>query len=120
MLLDFLDQLFSRHSGNSREQAKQRLKLILAHDRADLTPAALEAMRLEILGVVSRYVELDSEGMQFHLAAEGGTTALIANLPIRRVKPLAEARLNSCEGENPQQDPGAAPSEGGHLSSPSP
>jgi len=114
MLLDFLDQLFSRHSGSSREQAKQRLKLILAHDRTDLTPAALEAMRLEILGVVSRYVELDSEGLQFHLAAEGGTTALIANLPIRRVKPLAPRPEDSL-----QQDAGAAPSEGGHLSSPS-
>lgn len=98
MLLDFLDQLFSRHSGNSREQAKQRLKLILAHDRADLSPAALESMRLEILGVVSRYVELDSEGMQFHLATEGGATALIANLPIRRVKPL-ETGLSHSEDE---------------------
>ncbi|MCJ2543423.1 cell division topological specificity factor MinE [Thermostichus vulcanus] len=98
MLLDFLDQLFSRHSGSSRDQAKQRLKLILAHDRADLTPAALESMRLEILGVVSRYVELDSEGLQFSLATEEGTTALIANLPIRRVKPL-EISLSHPEGE---------------------
>lgn len=98
MLLDFLDQLFSRHSSSSRDQAKQRLKLILAHDRADLTPAALESMRLEILGVVSRYVELDSEGMQFSLATEGRTTALIANLPIRRVKPL-EVGLSPPEEE---------------------
>ncbi|NJK63237.1 MAG: cell division topological specificity factor MinE [Synechococcaceae cyanobacterium SM2_3_1] len=85
MVLDFLEQLFSR-TGASREQAKQRLKIILAHDRADLSPAMLESMRLEILEVVSRYVELDAEGLQFDLASEGGTTALIANLPIRRIK----------------------------------
>ncbi len=99
MLLDFLDQLFSRPTGGSRNQAKQRLKLILAYDRADLTPAALESMRLEILEVVSRYVELDVERLQFHLATEGGTTALIANLPIRRVK-LLPVDLNSPEGES--------------------
>jgi cell division topological specificity factor len=100
MLLEFLDQLFPRSPGGSREQAKQRLKLILAHDRANLSPAALESMRLEILGVVSRYVELDLEGMQFHLTVEGSTTALIANLPIRRVKPLAAAELDpSAKGQ---------------------
>lgn len=87
-LLELLEQIFSRHSGSTRSQAKQRLKLILAHDRADLTPAALEAMQKEILQVVSRYVELDPEGLQFTLAAEQGTTALIANLPIRRIKVL--------------------------------
>lgn len=85
MLSSFLDSLFSRQTA-SRNQAKQRLKLILAHDRADLTPAALESMRQEILAVVSRYVELDTDGLEFDLASEGGTTALIANLPIRRVR----------------------------------
>ncbi len=103
MLLDFLDQLFSRPPGSSREQAKQRLKLILAHDRTNLSPAALESMRLEILGVVSRYVELDPEGMQFHLTVEGSTTALIANLPIRRVKQLAAVDPDPA-GQG-QQDP---------------
>ncbi len=87
MLLDFIEHFFSRQEGDPRGQAKQRLKLILAHDRADLTPVALESMRQEILAVVARYVEIDAEGLQFDLASEGNTTALIANLPIRRVRP---------------------------------
>ncbi|GAB4210508.1 MAG: cell division topological specificity factor MinE [Synechococcales cyanobacterium] len=86
-LFDMMEQVFARpHANSSRSTARQRLKLILAHDRADLSPATLEAMRNEILQVVSRYVELDPAGLQFDLTAIQGNTALIANLPIRRIK----------------------------------
>jgi len=86
-LLEMVEQVFSRPQASSRTQARQRLKLILAHDRADLSPAMMEAMRQDILQVVSRYVELDPVGLEFDLTAVQGNTALIANLPIRRVKP---------------------------------
>ena len=86
-LKEFIDKLLGRQPA-SAETARERLQLVLAHDRSDLNPELLEQMRREILEVVARYVEIDLEEGDVSLETEDRVTALVANLPIRR--PVAQ------------------------------
>jgi cell division topological specificity factor len=87
MIKDLLDTLLTgRSSPKTRYQAKNRLQLVIAHDRADINPEIIEKMRQEILEVVSRYLDIDIEQTAFSLETYERMTALTANLPIKRVK----------------------------------
>ncbi|WP_055668334.1 cell division topological specificity factor MinE [Desnuesiella massiliensis] len=84
-----LFKIFSNRS-SSKEVAKDRLKLILIHDRGDLSPQLLEMIKSEILGVISKYVEIDSSDVEIALtrtdSTEGNSPALVANIPIKNMR----------------------------------
>ena len=93
MIKEILAMLFPWTTNTtSRDSAKRRLKLIIAHDRAMINPELLKSMREEILEVVARYVEIDREEMEFSLSNDNRTTSLTANLPIRQIKRLADLK----------------------------
>ncbi len=87
MITEILERLFAgRGHATSRTKVKQRLKFILAHDRAAITPQMFEAMRQEIVQVISKYVELDEDCIDIALETDRRSTAVIANLPIRAIR----------------------------------
>lgn len=81
--MDFLDRLLGRKP-NSGQVAKDRLQLVLVHDRSGLSPEVVEQMRDEIIAVVSKYVDINREDMEFSLSQTRGQSKLTADIPIRR------------------------------------
>jgi cell division topological specificity factor len=75
----------------SKDDAKQRLKVLLIHDQVALTPAQMDAMRDEIMEVIGRYVEIEDDGVEFRLSREDGSISLVSNVPVRRVTARASA-----------------------------
>ena len=82
-LRDLIDKILRRQPA-SATTARERLQLVLAHDRSDLSPEQVDQMRREIFEVVAKYVDIDLEEGDVSLETEDRVTALVANLPIRR------------------------------------
>ena len=82
-LRDIINKLLRRQPA-SASTARERLQLVLAHDRSDLSSELLDQMRKEILEVVAKYVEIDMDEGAVSLETEDRMTALVANLPIKR------------------------------------
>ena len=68
------------------ELAKERLKVVLVHDRLKLNPELLEVIKKELISVVSRRLDVDEDQMQVNFAHEGGMDSLRSNIPIKRQK----------------------------------
>ena len=69
----------------SKEDAKQRLKILLIHDQVDLNQGKMDEMRKEILEVVHRYLEVDDDNVTFQLDRGDAGIALVTEFPVRRV-----------------------------------
>ena len=86
MLPAFFEKLLGKNDSSAKSVAKDRLRLVLMHDRADIPAPMMEEMRLELLTVLSKYVEIDESALEVSLDRADGTVALMANIPIRRVR----------------------------------
>ena len=77
---------------NSKELAKDRLKLLLISDRTDCSADMLEMIKNDIIQVISKYMEIDAEGLDIQITQtesegnNGNVPALYANIPIKDMK----------------------------------
>jgi cell division topological specificity factor len=78
----FLERIFRREP-SSADQAKERLKLVLIHDRTDLPPGMLDNLKDELIVVISRHIEIDPNAVRIEMTQEGREQRLIADIPLR-------------------------------------
>ncbi len=87
-----LFKVFGKNKTKSKNVAKERLKLVLVHDRSDLSPKFLEMIKGDIIRVVKEYAEIDQEGLDIKFTRmkrdydNTPVSALVANIPIVKVK----------------------------------
>jgi cell division topological specificity factor len=76
-----MDFLFGRKK--SANSAKERLQLVLIHDRTDLTPAQLESLKDDLIETISRYIDIDPSAVSINVAQDGRAQRLLADIPLR-------------------------------------
>ncbi len=78
---------FDRITGRKRSasSAKERLQLVLIHDRTDMTQGEFESLRDDILAVISRHVDVDPDAVRIDVEREGREQRLVADIPLRSV-----------------------------------
>jgi cell division topological specificity factor len=73
--------LFGRR--RSKDNLKERLKLVLSYDRAKLTPGRMEELKREMMGVITKYFPAEESEYDVRLEQQGDRMVFVANLPVR-------------------------------------
>ncbi|CAN5743889.1 hypothetical protein BH11MYX2_BH11MYX2_16920 [soil metagenome] len=68
---------------SSREVAKGRLHLVLAHDRSGLEGGKLQEMRAELAAVIAKYVSIDIEAVDIQIETRSRQTQLSVSTAIQ-------------------------------------
>lgn len=101
-MIEFLKRLFGQ-SVPSSSTAKERLRLVLMTDHLELAPEMIDAMKRDLVDVISRYVEVDRDKIDVTFEQQDRALAMLANIPILSVNRRPEGQTAALE------TPAAAP-----------
>jgi len=82
-MIEFFNKLFGRQPSSAT--AKERLRLVLMSDHLSLAPDMIEAMKRDLVDVISRYVEVDRDRIEVNFEQQDKALAMLANIPILSV-----------------------------------
>ena len=84
-MFDVLMKIFGKSEKKSGQIAKERLQVVLIHDRLSVSPEVMEKLKTEIIAVISKYMDVNKSGMEFSIANDEDSVALVANIPVQSV-----------------------------------
>lgn len=79
--MSWLDRLLGKNE-TSGQVAKQRLQMVLIHDRADLPPGLLEVIKDDIIKVIAKHTAIDTDKVIVHLEQNTHENRLVAEIPL--------------------------------------
>ncbi len=83
-MIEFFRKLFK--PATSSETAKERLRLMLLSDHLSLAPEVIDALKRELIAVISRYVEVDEQQVDVTFEQKNRAVAMLAEIPIISMK----------------------------------
>ncbi|MEG1602484.1 MAG: cell division topological specificity factor MinE [Cloacibacillus sp.] len=97
-IIDVISGLFGKNKSSS--VAKERLQLVLIHDRNDISPEVLNALRGEMIKVIKKYLDIDETGIELDLNREDHSVALLASIPLKNLQRPARGHKRTGETKN--------------------
>ncbi len=80
-------KLFGREEKKaSGKIAKDRLRVVLIHDRANVSPEVIDHIKDDIIKVISSYMDINQRDVEISLSNDDNSVALLANIPVMRIK----------------------------------
>jgi cell division topological specificity factor len=94
-LFNFLKEIFGKKEKKSKLIAKERLKQVLLHDRVDISPQFMRAIRYDVVGAVSQYMEINEQDVQIQMSASENRVSLVADIPVIRIRHQIKLQIDS-------------------------
>ena len=90
-MFELLTRVFGRDNNGSKNIARERLRLVLIHDRATISPEVMLLLKEDLIAVIREYLEIDEEALNVSLENDTDSVALVANIPIKGLRRAANA-----------------------------
>lgn len=85
-MFELLQRVFGSGRTSSKDIAKERLRLVLVHDRANVSPQLMDVLKDDMIRVISNYMEINEQEMEVNFTKTNSSVMLVANIPVNRVK----------------------------------